>query len=199
MGDLAVLPRGRPSIRATLRKRAPRGCSSGRYIPTGRTAAPPYRNRPAAIRFPNPHWWSRPPARSFRTGWEAFCFPCGARSDFGHQFVYRLDEGGAVVYKLALPEYQGTLHDGMVLGEDERGYASRGNLLIAFNVRKGKELWRWEASSPEIEVFAALANGGCAVQTATALVEVDNAATAKELAKGKAMMDWQGHMYIKHN
>ena len=45
----------------------------------------------------------------------------------------------------------------------------------------------------------ALANGNCAVQTPTALVEVENGMTSKELVKGKAMVDWLGHMYIKHN
>jgi hypothetical protein len=37
------------------------------------------------------------------------------------------------------------------------------------------------------------------VQTSTALVEVDSATESKEIAKGKAMMDWRGQMYIKHD
>ena len=30
-------------------------------------------------------------------------------------------------------------------------------LLIAFDIGTGKELWRWDSKTPEIEVFAALA------------------------------------------
>lgn len=42
-----------------------------------------------------------------------------------------------------------------------------------------------------LEVYMALANGGCLIQTPAALVEVDNATDAKEVFKGKAMMNWQ--------
>jgi hypothetical protein len=113
------------------------------------------------------------------------------------EYVYRLDENGAVVYKLPLPGYQGRRHDEMVLGEENRGFATRGGVLVAFDVPRGTEIWRWDSGTPEIEVFAALANGGCTVQTPAALVEVDAHGQAKELAKGKAMMDWHGNMYIK--
>jgi outer membrane protein assembly factor BamB len=115
------------------------------------------------------------------------------------EVVYRLDQNGAVVYKFPLPKYAGPLHDEMVLGENDRGFATRGGLLIAFNVRDGKEIWRWNSNTPEIEVFAALANGGCLVQTPTGLVEVENGTESKEIFKGKAMVDWQGQMYLKHN
>lgn len=115
------------------------------------------------------------------------------------EMILRIDQEGEVVYRLPLPKYAGPLHDEMVLGEDERGFATRGGLLLAFNVRTGKELWTWDASVPGIEVFAALANGGCMVQTPTALVEVDSATESKEIAKGKAMVDWHGQMYIKHD
>jgi len=113
--------------------------------------------------------------------------------------IYRVDDGGEVVYKLPLPKYAGPLHDEMVLGEHELGFATRGAFLIAFNVKTGKEIWTWDSNTPGIEVFAALANGGCMVQTPTALVEVDSATESKEIAKGKAMMDWRGQMYIKHD
>jgi hypothetical protein len=115
------------------------------------------------------------------------------------ELVYRIDENGEVVYRFPLPKYVGSLHDEMVLGEDEIGFATRGSLLIAFNVRNGKEIWHWDSNTPEIEVFAALANGGCLVQTPTALVEVGNASKSKEVFQGKAMMGWQGQMYRKHN
>lgn len=112
------------------------------------------------------------------------------------EYVYRLDENGAVLYKLLLPPYLGRRHDEMVLGEENRGFATRGGVLVAFDVLKGTEIWRWDSGTPEIEVFAALANGGCTVQTPAALVEVDAGGQAKELAKGKAMMDWHGNMYV---
>jgi len=85
----------------------------------------------------------------------------------------------------------------MVLGESDTAFATRGGILIAFNQRTGRELWRWDSKTPEIEVFAALATGHCAIQTPTALVEVEDNVRSKELLKGKAMMDWLGHMYIK--
>jgi len=115
------------------------------------------------------------------------------------ELVYRIDENGEVVCRFPLPKYVGSLHDEMVLGEDEIGFATRGSLLIAFNVRNGKEIWHWDSNTPEIEVFAALANGRCLVQTPTALVEVGNASKSKEVFQGKAMMGWQGQMYRKHN
>jgi len=115
------------------------------------------------------------------------------------ELVYRIDENGNVVYRLPLPKYDGELHDEMVLGENEVGFATRGSFLIAFNVRDGKELWRWNSSTPEIEVFAALANGHCLVQTPTALVEVTGTNEAKEVLQGKAMMGWHGDVYVKHN
>lgn len=113
------------------------------------------------------------------------------------EFVYRVDEDGKILYKFPLPNYDGPLHDEMVLGEDGRGFATRGGILIAFDVREGREIWRWDSQMPEIEVFAALANGGCLVQTPTALVEVDNAADSKEVLKGKGMMNWQGQLFRK--
>ena len=115
------------------------------------------------------------------------------------ELIYRIDENGEVVYRFPLPKYDGPLHDEMVLGEDELGFATRGTLLIAFNVRNGKEMWRWNSNTPDIEVFAALANGHCLVQTPTALVEVESADRSKEIFQGKAMMGWQGQIYRKHD
>jgi hypothetical protein len=113
------------------------------------------------------------------------------------EFVYRVDAGGDVIYKFPLPKYAGTLHDEMVIGNNNVGFATRGGILIAFDVRTGKETWRWDLHTPEISVFAALANGGCAVQTPTALVEVEDGIESKEILKGKAMMNWQGQMFRK--
>ena len=116
------------------------------------------------------------------------------------EFIYRVDRDGNLVYKLPLPKYTGSLHDDMVLGQENRvAFATRGGVLIAFEVQTGKELWRWDSDTPSISVFAALANGDCLVQTSTALVEVHDSANSKELMKGKFMIDWQGRMYRKHN
>jgi outer membrane protein assembly factor BamB len=133
-----------------------------------------------------------PVQASHQSGWEGTTSPAD-------EFVYRVDEEGEVAYKYPLPKYTGTLHDDMVIGNDDVAFATRAGILIAFNVRSGKDLWQWDSNLPEITVFAALANGHCLVQTDTALVEVESSTKAKEIFKGKAMMDWQGHMYRKHN
>jgi outer membrane protein assembly factor BamB len=114
------------------------------------------------------------------------------------EFVYRLNADGDVVYTMLLPRYAGKLHDEMVLGEEKVGFATRGGTLIAFHVEDGKELWRWD-SPQEVEVFMALANGHCMVQTPTAVFEVANATTSRKYFDGRVMMDWQGHVYRKHN
>jgi hypothetical protein len=67
------------------------------------------------------------------------------------------------------------------LGEDDVGFATRGGLLIAFDVKQGGELWRWDSGSPEIEVFAATAGGGCAVRTPKGVVQVEKNGTTKDL------------------
>ncbi len=124
----------------------------------------------------------------------------GSASEGGSDVVYRVAQDGDVVYKVPMPRYTGALHDDMVIGiigQDYVAFATRGGALIAFNVTTGKELWRWESNTPEISVFAALANGHCLVQTPTALVEVANSTESKEIAKGKAMIDWHGQMYLQ--
>jgi outer membrane protein assembly factor BamB len=115
------------------------------------------------------------------------------------EFVYRVDPDGEVIYKFQLPQYVGALHDEIVIGENAVAFATRGGTLIAFNVRTGKDLWKWNSEKGDLQVFAALANGHCLVQTPAALVEVEDSAHAKVVAQGKAMMDWMGNMYIKHN
>jgi outer membrane protein assembly factor BamB len=114
------------------------------------------------------------------------------------ELVYRINPDGDVLYKLPLPKYTGPLDDEMVIGEGDIAFATRGGYLIAFDLNAGKEIWRWDSHTPEISVFAALANGDCVVQTPTALVEVINSTNSKELLQGKFMMDWQGHMYRTH-
>ncbi len=114
------------------------------------------------------------------------------------EFVYRLDQDGKVVYQFPLPHCEGALRDEMILGE-QNGFATRGNFLVAFSIADGKEVWRWDAHTPGIEVFAALANGGCLVQTPTALEEVDSATEAKEVFKGNAIVDWRGQLFRQSN
>jgi len=115
------------------------------------------------------------------------------------EFVYRLNPDGDVLYKFPLPSYTGPLDDEMVIGNGGVAFATRGGVLIAFDLNTGRELWRWDSKTSEISVFAALANGDCVVQTPTALVEVMNSSNSKELGQGKFMMGWQGHMYRLHN
>jgi len=115
------------------------------------------------------------------------------------EYVYRVDSEGAVVYKFLLPKYSGKLNDEMVIGSDDLAFATRGGLLIAFNQRTGKELWRWDSNTPEISVVAALANAACMVQTPTEVVVVENSTTAKKFLQGQVMLGWQGQVYRKHN
>ena len=114
------------------------------------------------------------------------------------EFLYRVDGDGKLVYKLALPAYDGPLKDTIVLGENNRGFTTRGSLLIAFDAEKGKESWRWDSGVRGIEAFAALADGACLVQTPDALVYVLDADHVKEVMKGQAMMGWNGQLYRKH-
>lgn len=116
--------------------------------------------------------------------------PSGAEEEF----IYRIDPAGNVVYKLPVPLSTGHENDEMVIASNELGYATRAGILIAFNITTGKDLWRWDSKTPEITVFAALANGGCMVQTPSALVEVDSPDNWKEIARGKFSVDWMGHL-----
>jgi outer membrane protein assembly factor BamB len=114
------------------------------------------------------------------------------------EFIYRLGPDGKVIYKFSVPAFEGPLHDDMVLGESDRGFATRGGLLIAFDVQTGKELWRWNSDEREVEVLLALADGSCLVQTPVAVFKVDDAATSHKVMEGRVMIDWQGQMYRKH-
>ncbi len=115
------------------------------------------------------------------------------------EFVYRINDEGELIYKLPMPAYSGTLHDEIVIGSDELGFATRGGTLIAFNVREGKELWQWDSKTDEISVVAALAGGSCLVQTPTDAVKVDSSTKSKVLIQGKVLIGWDGHVYRKHN
>lgn len=121
----------------------------------------------------------------------------GDANEPAEEFVYRVNQNGELVFKFPLPKYSGSLKDDMVIGEDNVAFATRGSFLIAFSLVSGKEMWRWESNEPDISVFAALAIGGCLVQTPTVLVEVASSTKAKQVFAGKAMMDWQGNMYRK--
>jgi outer membrane protein assembly factor BamB len=123
----------------------------------------------------------------------------GNANEPADEFVYRVNQDGELLYKFPLPTYSGSLKDDMVIGEDNVAFATRGSFLIAFSLVTGKDLWRWESNEPEISVFAALANGACLVQTPTVLMEVASSTKAKAIFTGKAMMDWQGRMYRKHD
>ncbi len=113
------------------------------------------------------------------------------------EYVYRIDGDGKVLYRSILPKREGDLHDQMVLGENNMGFATRGRFLIAFHVEDGTEAWRWDSGTPGIEVLAALADGSCLVQTPTALVDVLSSSQAREVFEGKAVIDWRGQLYRK--
>lgn len=115
------------------------------------------------------------------------------------ELIYRVDPDGNVLYKFPLPNSTGRLEDEMVIGKDEVGFATRSGTLYAFQVADGKQLWQWRSNTPEITVFAALANGDCIVQTPSALVEVQDDGSAKELGKGHFMLDWRGQVFRKHD
>jgi len=122
-----------------------------------------------------------------------------SRSQPADEFVYRLDPEGNILFAIPMPKYAGQLHDEMVIGQDNIAFATRGGLVVAFDLTHGKDLWHWDSGANGVTVFAALANGDVLVQTPAALVEVHDADTAKELMQGKFIMDWQGHLYRKHN
>ena len=112
------------------------------------------------------------------------------------EFVYRVTDGGELAYKLPLPAYQGPLHDEMVLGEQELGFATRGEALIAFNVRDGNEVWRWDSGIPELKINMATAGGGCLVDTPDGLVLVEDGVKKGILAPHNSDMYTAG-MFIQ--
>jgi outer membrane protein assembly factor BamB len=111
------------------------------------------------------------------------------------ELVYRINPDGDVLYKLALPRRDGPLHDDMVLGEHDLAFATSGGVLVAFNVRSGRELWRWDSNTPEVSVYTATADGGCVIRTPQGMVLVQNEASARQLMEGNATVNWQGQWY----
>ena len=98
------------------------------------------------------------------------------------EYVYRVTEEGTLAYKFLLPRYVGELDDDMVLGEQDLGFASRGGTLVAFNVKDGTEVWRWNSGILEVKIIMATAGGGCAVDTPQGLVLVEEGIKKKVLA-----------------
>jgi hypothetical protein len=72
-------------------------------------------------------------------------------------------------------------------------------VLIAFNVRDGKELWQSDSKTDDISVLAALADGSCLVQTPTDAVKLVSSTKASILLHGKVLLGWNGQMYRKHD
>ena len=120
-------------------------------------------------------------------------------SDMPDIFVYRVDLEGELVYKLPLPKYPGPLRDEIVIGSNELAFATRGGMLVAFNVTDGKELWQWDSKTDDVSVVAALAGGSCLVQTPADAVIVQSSTRAKVFLHGKVLLGWDGHVYRKHN
>jgi hypothetical protein len=90
-----------------------------------------------------------------------------------NEFVYRVMPDGKIAYKFPMPNYSGTLHDGMVLGEQDLVFATRGSMLIAFSVLNGRPAWDWDSGVPDIEGLMAVAGGGCEVDTSEGIVLVE--------------------------
>jgi outer membrane protein assembly factor BamB len=121
-------------------------------------------------------------------------------SDSPDEYVYRINPGGAVLYKVPLPKYSGPLHDDMVIGEHDIAFATRGGTLIAFNLRTGKETWEWDSGTPEISVIAALANGACMVKIPSGMADVNRGVKTREMTMdGTPVMDWHGNFYRSHD
>lgn len=55
-------------------------------------------------------------------------------------------------------------------------------MLIAFNVRDGSEIWRWDSGIPEIKINMATGGGGCLVDTPAGLVLVEDGVRKQILA-----------------
>lgn len=104
------------------------------------------------------------------------------------EFVYRITQEGDVAYKFPLPKYDGPLHDEMVLGEKDLGFATRGGMLIAFDVKDGNEVWRWDSGNSEITINMATAGGGCAVDTPEGLVLVEDGVKKRVVAPAGSQM-----------
>ena len=115
------------------------------------------------------------------------------------EFVYRVTEDGDVAYKFPLPKYSGPLHDEMVLGEKDLGFAVRGGILIAFNVKDGTEVWHWDSGVPEITINMATAGGGCAVDTPQGLVLVEDGVKKRVVAPPNSQMYTPGvYLHTAH-
>jgi hypothetical protein len=99
-----------------------------------------------------------------------------------NEFVYRVAGDGELAFKFPLPRYAGHLHDEMVLGEQDLGFATRGSLLIAFNVHDGNEVWRWDSKIPEVKINMATGGGGCLVDTPEGLVLVEEGVAKQVIA-----------------
>ncbi|HEY3974335.1 MAG TPA: hypothetical protein VGM18_15120 [Candidatus Sulfotelmatobacter sp.] len=104
------------------------------------------------------------------------------------EFVYRITKDGEVAYRFPLPRYAGALHDEMVLGEKDLGFATRGGTLIAFNVEDGSEVWRWNSGASEIKINMATAGGGCAVDTPEGLVLIQDGIKKRVVAPSGSQM-----------
>ncbi|MCU1270914.1 MAG: hypothetical protein JWN74_2208 [Acidobacteriaceae bacterium] len=123
-----------------------------------------------------------------------------AGTDPSDEFVYRINPAGEVLFKFPLPSYSGPLHDDMVIGENDIAFATRGGNLIAFSLHTGKEVWEWDSKTPEISVFAALANGACVVKTPSGMAEVNHGVKIKDMAMdGVPVLGWQGDFYQSHS
>jgi outer membrane protein assembly factor BamB len=77
------------------------------------------------------------------------------------EFQYRITDERRVKYRVPVPLSPIGYPSSMLLGENNSGYTTRGNTVIAFDTETGREKWRWE--SKKSNVLACIALAGDAV------------------------------------
>lgn len=72
------------------------------------------------------------------------------------EFQYRITEERAVKYRVPVPLSPLGFPSSMLLGEDNSGYTTRGNIVVAFDTQTGREKWRWEPAKTNVLACIAL-------------------------------------------
>jgi hypothetical protein len=85
----------------------------------------------------------------------------------------------------------------MVLGERELGFATRGGMLIAFNLCDGNEVWHWNSGIPELKINMATAGGGCAVETPEGLALIEEGVKKQVIAPPGSEMYFRRNVQVQ--
>ena len=80
------------------------------------------------------------------------------------EFQYRLTEERTVKYRVPVPLSPIGFPSSMLLGENNSGYTTRGNTVIAFDTETGREKWRWESKKSNVLACVALAGDAVLVR-----------------------------------